>query len=156
MGVGVGNGENRIEMAIQNAVNSPLLETSIAGAKSILLYVAGGYDMGMLDINTIAERVQGEADADANIIFGASINEEMTDSISVTIIATDFNSNAPGVDSGILNAPVKNKATLSGKRVTIGDLEGVEVDLGQLLDDKDSDTGSYDTGTNFDIPDFLR
>ncbi len=156
MGVGVGNGENRIEMAIQNAINSPLLETSIAGAKSILLYVAGGYDMGMLDINTIAERVQGEADADANIIFGASINEEMTDSISVTIIATDFNSNAPGVDSGILNAPVKNKATLSGKRVTIGDLEGVEVDLGQLLDDKDRDTGSYDTGTNFDIPDFLR
>jgi cell division protein FtsZ len=156
IGVGIASGQNKAMLAAEQAINSPLLETSIAGAKSILLYVAGGYDMGMLDINTIAERVQGEADADANIIFGASINEEMTDSISVTIIATDFNSNAPGVDSGILNAPVKNKATLSGKRVTIGDLEGVEVDLGQLLDDKDRDTGSYDTGTNFDIPDFLR
>lgn len=156
MGVGVGTGENRIEMAIQNAVNSPLLETSIAGAKSILLYVAGGYDMGMLDINTIAERVQGEADADANIIFGASINEEMTDKISVTIIATDFNSTASGIDSGILNAPAKNKAALSGKRVTIGDLEGIEVDLDQLLDDKDNGGSAFDTGTNFDIPDFLR
>jgi cell division protein FtsZ len=155
MGVGVGTGENRIEQAIQNAVNSPLLETSIAGAKSILLYVSGGYDMGMLDINTIAERVQGEADDDANIIFGAAINEEMTDKISVTIIATDFNSEDRGINGSILNAPEMTRNTISGKRVTIGDLEGMEVELDQLLGEKGNSDSGYDAGI-FDIPDFLR
>ncbi|MBR2390242.1 MAG: cell division protein FtsZ, partial [Mogibacterium sp.] len=109
MGVGTGEGEDRIEEAITNAINSPLLETSISGAKSILLYVTGGYDMGMLDINTIADRVQGEADADANIIFGATISEEMTDKISVTIIATDFG-NTAGMD-GITITPQSEKDT---------------------------------------------
>jgi cell division protein FtsZ len=157
MGVGVGTGENKIEQAIQNAVNSPLLETSIAGAKSILLYVSGGYDMGMLDINTIAERVQGEADADANIIFGAAISEEMTDKISVTIIATDFNGGDRGVSGSILNAPQQEvtRNTISGKRVTVDDLEGMEVDLDQLLDQKNNSDNGYDAGI-FDIPDFLR
>jgi cell division protein FtsZ len=156
MGVGVGTGENKIEQAIQNAVNSPLLETSIAGAKSILLYVAGGYDMGMLDINTIAERVQGEADADANIIFGASINEEMTDRISVTIIATDFNQSELGINGSILNSPEMTKNTISGKRVTIDDLEGIEVDLDKLLQNKNSADDNYKENSDFMIPEFLR
>jgi cell division protein FtsZ len=155
MGVGVGTGENKIEQAIQNAINSPLLETSISGAKSILLYVSGGYDMGMLDINTIAERVQGEADADANIIFGAAISEEMTDRISVTIIATDFNGADRGINGSILNAPEMSRNTISGKRVTIGDLEGMEVELDKLLEEKDSSSSNYESGL-FDIPDFLR
>jgi cell division protein FtsZ len=155
MGVGVGTGENKIEQAIQNAINSPLLETSISGAKSILLYVSGGYDMGMLDINTIAERVQGEADADANIIFGAAISEEMTDRISVTIIATDFNGADRGINGSILNAPEMTRNTISGKRVTIGDLEGMEVELDKLLEEKDSSSSNYESGL-FDIPDFLR
>jgi cell division protein FtsZ len=156
MGVGVGTGENKIEQAIQNAVNSPLLETSIAGAKSILLYVAGGYDMGMLDINTIAERVQGEADADANIIFGASINEDMTDRISVTIIATDFNQSDLGINGSILNAPELTKNTISGKRVTIDDLEGIEVELDKLLQNKNSSDENYKDNPDFMIPEFLR
>ena len=153
MGVGVGEGENRIEESIQNALNSPLLETSIAGAKSILLYVAGGYDMGMLDINTIAEKVQTEADADANIIFGASISEEMNEKISVTIIATDFN-NVREVSSGILDAPSDpERKTLTGTEVVVDGMKGREVDLNELFD---SGSGSSASGTDFDIPDFLR
>ena len=153
MGVGTGEGEDRIEQAITNAINSPLLETSIAGAKSILLYVTGGYDMGMLDINTIADRVQGEADADANIIFGATISEEMTDKISVTIIATDFG-NTAGMD-GITITPQSEKDTLAtAKRITVDGLDAVEVELDKLFDD--NDTPSSRRTDDFDIPEFLK
>ena len=152
MGVGTGEGEDRIEEAITNAINSPLLETSISGAKSILLYVTGGYDMGMLDINTIADRVQGEADADANIIFGATISEEMTDKISVTIIATDFG-NTAGMD-GITITPQSEKDTLAtAKRITVDGLDAVEVELDKLFDDNDAPSSGSD---DFDIPEFLK
>ena len=153
MGVGVGEGENRIEDSIQNALNSPLLETSIAGAKSILLYVSGGYDMGMLDINTIAEKVQTEADPDANIIFGAAISEEMNDKISVTIIATDFSNLGGVMPNGILEAPENNSKGAYGKEIEVDGMKAREVDLNVLFDDKGSTTNSE---TDFDIPDFLR
>lgn len=153
MGVGTGEGEDKIEQAIQSAIHSPLLETSISGAKSILLYVTGGYDMGMLDINTIADRVQSEADADANIIFGATISEEMKDRISVTIIATDFGGRTEGMTGGILNPPERDTLA-TAKRITVDGLEAVEVDLDQLLD-KD-DRGSQAEPDAFDIPEFLK
>ena len=152
MGVGTGEGEDRIEEAIQNAVHSPLLETSISGAKSILLYVTGGYDMGMLDINTIADRVQGEADADANIIFGATISEEMTDKISVTIIATDFG-NTAGMD-GITITPAEKDTLATAKRITVDGLDAVEVELDKLFDD--TDVVSPHSSDDFDIPEFLK
>ena len=153
MGVGTGEGEDRIEEAITNAINSPLLETSISGAKSILLYVTGGYDMGMLDINTIADRVQGEAAADANIIFGATTSEEMTDKISVTIIATDFG-NTAGMD-GITITPQSEKDTLAtAKRITVDGLDAVEVELDKLFDDNDAPSSRRTD--DFDIPEFLK
>jgi cell division protein FtsZ len=154
MGVGTGEGEDRIEEAITNAINSPLLETSISGAKSILLYVTGGYDMGMLDINTIADRVQGEADADANIIFGATISEDMTDKISVTIIATDFGRVTEGME-GITITPQPERDTLAtAKRITVDGLDAVEVELDKLFDD--SNAVSSHSSDDFDIPEFLK
>ena len=155
--MGVGEGENRIEEAVQSALNSPLLETSISGAKSILLYVSGGYDMGMLDINTIAEKVQTEADEDANIIFGAAISEEMNEKISVTIIATDFGN--IGVTSGfkgeeILTPPAEPARPTMGPRVTVDGLQGFEADLDQLL--KEGSSGRSNPAQEFDIPDFLK
>ena len=156
MGVGQGEGEDKIEQAIQTAIHSPLLETSISGAKSILLYVTGGYDMGMLDINTIADRVQSEADADANIIFGATISEEMTDKITVTIIATDFG-NREGMDGITLNTPTRDRerdTLVTAKRITVDGLDAVEVELDQLIDDSESNAPSE--STEFDIPEFLK
>ncbi len=154
MGVGTGEGDNRIEDAITNAINSPLLETSISGAKSILLYVTGGYDMGMLDINTIADRVQSEADADANIIFGATISEDMTDKISVTIIATDFGRVTEGME-GINITPQTERDTLAtAKRITVDGLDAVEVELDKLFDD--NDVASPASSDDFDIPEFLK
>ncbi|MBO5513193.1 MAG: cell division protein FtsZ [Mogibacterium sp.] len=156
MGVGHGEGEDKIEQAIQTAIHSPLLETSISGAKSILLYVTGGYDMGMLDINTIADRVQSEADADANIIFGATISEEMTDKISVTIIATDFG-NREGMDGITITPPSRDRerdTLVTAKRITVDGLDAVEMELDQLVDNEPTLTANEPD--DFVIPEFLK
>ena len=90
MGVGVGRGENRVIDAVKEAIGSPLLETSIDGAKAILLNIMGGYDLGMLEANEAADLIEKAASRDANIIFGASIKEELQDEIRITVIATGF------------------------------------------------------------------
>lgn len=90
MGVGYGRGENRAQEAVKNATESPLLETSIAGAKAILLYVSGGYDMGMLEINEVASLVSEKASDDAVLIFGAAVDPEIKDELRITVIATGF------------------------------------------------------------------
>ena len=90
MGVGVGRGENRAMMATEQAVKSPLLDASIEEAKGVLLSFCGGPDMGLLEVNEAASMVADMADPEANIIFGAVIDDKMTDEIRVTIIATGF------------------------------------------------------------------
>ena len=90
MGVGRGRGENRVVDAVKNAVASPLLETTINGAKAVLLHVMGGYDLGMLEVNQAADEIQKAADEDAIIILGTAIREDMQDEIAITVIATGF------------------------------------------------------------------
>ena len=90
MGMGSASGEDRVQIAIKNAVESPLLETSIKGAKGVLLNIVGGYDLGMLEVNDAANIIAKEADDEAIIIFGASIKEDMHDEVRVTVIATGF------------------------------------------------------------------
>ncbi|MDU1442439.1 MAG: cell division protein FtsZ [Clostridium cochlearium] len=90
MGVGRGNGDNRAQEAAKQAISSPLLETSIVGATGVLLNITGGSDLGLLEINEAAEVVQQAADPDANIIFGAVIDENLKDEIRITVIATGF------------------------------------------------------------------
>jgi len=90
MGVGKGIGEKRVLDAVKEAIESPMLETSIDGATAVLLNVMGGYDLGMLEVSEAADLVQESADKDATILFGTSVREEMKDEIIVTIIATGF------------------------------------------------------------------
>ncbi|WP_010292881.1 cell division protein FtsZ [Clostridium senegalense] len=90
MGVGYGNGDNRAQEATREAISSPLLETSIVGATGVLLNITGGADLSLLEINEAAQIVQEEADPDANIIFGAVIDESLNDEIRITVIATGF------------------------------------------------------------------
>ena len=90
MGIGRASGENRAEEAAKAAINSPLLESSIEGARGVLLNITGGKDLGIFEVNTAAELVQKSIDPDATIIFGAAIDESMGDEISVTVIATGF------------------------------------------------------------------
>jgi len=95
MGIGTGTGETRAADAARTAISSPLLETSIEGARGILLNITGGPDLGLFEVNEAAVIVQEVADPDANIIFGAVIDEKMGDEVRVTVIATGFDSKLP-------------------------------------------------------------
>src|SRR5881409_3768931 len=90
MGIGTASGENRAAEAARTAVSSPLLEASIEGATGILLNVTGGSDIGLFEVNEAAEVVTGAADQNANVIFGAVIDESVKDEVRVTVIATGF------------------------------------------------------------------
>ncbi|WP_324824647.1 cell division protein FtsZ [Sinanaerobacter sp. ZZT-01] len=90
MGVGRGSGDSRVSDAVKDAIESPLLETSINGAKAILLNIMGGYDLGMLEVNEAADQIEKAADKDAIVIFGASVKEDLKDEIIITVIATGF------------------------------------------------------------------
>ncbi len=97
MGIGVGEGENRAADAAKMAINSPLLETSIDGAKGILLNISGSSDLSIFEVNEAAEIISDAADPDANIIFGSVIDESLGDSVQVTVVATGFNSSTKSV-----------------------------------------------------------
>ncbi len=90
MGIGRASGENRAAEAARIAVSSPLLEASIEGATGILLNVTGGSDIGLFEVNEAAEVVTGAADQNANVIFGAVIDDSIGDEVQVTVIATGF------------------------------------------------------------------
>ncbi|MFL5937462.1 MAG: cell division protein FtsZ [Gaiellaceae bacterium] len=90
MGIGAASGENRAAEAARAAVSSPLLEASIEGATGILLNITGGADIGLFEVNEAAEVVTSAADANANVIFGAVIDDAKGDEITVTVIATGF------------------------------------------------------------------
>jgi cell division protein FtsZ len=90
MGIGTAGGESRCADAARAAISSPLLEESIEGATGILLNITGGKDLGLFEVNDAAEIVHEAADADANIIFGAVIDEGMADEVRVTVIGTGF------------------------------------------------------------------
>jgi len=90
MGIGIGKGENRMVEAAKNAITSPLLETSIDGARAVLINITGGEDMSIIDINEAANLVMQAADSEANIIFGAGIDENLQDEVRITVIATGF------------------------------------------------------------------
>lgn len=92
MGIGKSNGDKRAIEAAKQAIQSPLLETSINGAKGVLLNITGGSNLGLFEVNEAAEIVSQAADPDANIIFGAVIDENLKDEIRITVIATGFNS----------------------------------------------------------------
>ena len=92
MGVGIGTGESRAADAARAAIASPLLEEPIDGATGILLNITGGRNLGLFEVNEAAEIIQNAADRDANIIFGAVIDEAQEDELSVTVIGTGFQS----------------------------------------------------------------
>ena len=116
MGVGISNGDNRAEDAAKQAIQSPLLETSIEGARGVIINVTGGSDLGLHEVNTAAELIQRSVDPDANIIFGAVIDEKLEGKIVITVIATGFEREGPltsiGVDRIINTAFEKKMASV--------------------------------------------
>jgi len=96
MGIGQATGKNRAAEAACNAISSPLLETSIEGAKGVLLNITGGINLTLFEVNEAAGIVARAADPDANIIFGAVIDETLKEEIKVTVIATGFDQHSAG------------------------------------------------------------
>lgn len=111
MGIGRASGENRAVIAAQQAVESPLIEVKIEGARGVLFSVAGGYDMSMSEIQEAAEVITGAVSPDANIIFGASIRPELEDEIIVTVVATGFDANYFNDEPAVSEAPTFNAET---------------------------------------------
>ncbi|KUO52476.1 MAG: cell division protein FtsZ [Desulfitibacter sp. BRH_c19] len=90
MGIGRASGDKRAAEAANMAISSPLLETSIEGAKGVLLNITGGNNLGLFEVNEVAEIISSAADPEANIIFGAVVDERLEDELRVTVIATGF------------------------------------------------------------------
>lgn len=128
MGIGRASGENRAVSAAQQAIESPLLEVSIDGARGILFNVIGGNDLSMHEINTAAETITGAADPEANIIFGATINPELDGELIVTVVATGFDAayfaGKPQPSSLSAATPIA-----SSNDATNGDMQDIDVSL---------------------------
>lgn len=111
MGIGRANGENRAAEAARMAISSPLLETSIDGAKGVLFNITGGASLGLFEVNEAAEIIAEAADPDANIIFGAVIDESMEEEVKVTVIATGFEQRPVNKEKGMNELDIKSFAT---------------------------------------------
>ena len=109
MGIGRASGENRAEDAAKQAIQSPLLETSIEGARGVIINITGGSNLGLHEVNTAAELIQRSVDPEANIIFGAVIDESLDEDIVITVIATGFEKE-PGAMSSIPVGDIIDKA----------------------------------------------
>lgn len=101
MGIGVARGDNRAAEAARMAISSPLLETSIDGAKGVLLNITGGPDLGLSEVNDAAEIITQAADPEANVIFGAVIDDTIKDEIRITVVATGFDGRPTGAQRGL-------------------------------------------------------
>jgi cell division protein FtsZ len=140
MGIGRASGDNRATEAAKQAITSPLLETSIEGARSVLLNITGGNDLGIFEVNEAADIIRQSVDPDANIIFGAGIDESMSDEIQITVIATGF-------EEGV----VKNKSTINQKAGLFGARKTEEaVEVKETQEEKGANM------EDLDIPIFLR
>jgi cell division protein FtsZ len=160
LGIGTGVGENRSQMAARAAVSSPLLDLSIEGARGVLFNIAGGPDLTMYEVDEAARIIQGSADPDANVIFGAVIKDEFSDQIRITVIATGFDE-APARISEIRSTPitptiqgvVSEPQTITERKEEIVEREEKEED-GKPPFGPNSPKDEF--GDEFEIPAFLR
>ncbi len=148
MGVGTGRGENRVIDAVKEAIGSPLLETSIDGAKAILLNIMGGYDLGMLEANEAADLIEKAAARDANIIFGASIKEDLEDEIRITVIATGF-------DDGEAEAEAQAQAEAEAQARAAAESAAAQQNAEQAQEAKKEPAASTEDDSMI-VPDFLK
>jgi cell division protein FtsZ len=141
MGIGASSGESRCAEAAKAAISSPLLEESIEGATGILLNITGGKELGLFEVNEAAEIIQNAADANANIIFGAVIDESLGDEVRVTVIGTGFD-HRPG-------RSVREDRRREGER-------GGERRERRLRSESDSISSLEISDEEIDVPPFLR
>ena len=149
MGIGQGKGENKVKDAVKNAVESPLLETQVAGAKAILLNIAGGQDMGMLGVSEASTLIQNVADQDAIIIFGTSIKEDLKDEMRITVIATGFE-NRPS------NFSDRTELSFDEEIAEVTDSDDAKEVSSESSSIKKIIDEDGDDASDFDVPSFLK
>jgi cell division protein FtsZ len=148
MGIGTGVGENRAQAAARAAVASPLLEISMDGARGVLFNIIGGPDLTMTEVDEAAKIIASAADPDANIIFGATIDETMRDQLKITVIATGFDSTrqtlkefmTPTVNRVMENTQSSNQSNI----------------VNEVISEPKVEAASTDEDDTWDIPAFLR
>lgn len=138
MGIGRASGESRAEDAAKQAVQNPLLESSIEGARGVIINITGGANLGLHEVNTAAELVQRSVDPEANIIFGAVIDESLDDDIVITVIATGF----------------EKGTTTSATTSNVSSI--VERAWGEKINSIPAPVDNTNSSNDLDIPSFLR
>lgn len=151
MGIGIASGETRAVEAAKKAVSSPLLETSITGAKGVLMNITGGASLSLFEVQEAAAIVASASDEDVNIIFGSVINDDLKDEIVVTVIATDFNEAAVVPDPRQMMRPGLNQ-TARPQQVQQSP-QPVQQPVQEETATTSNNTMSEDT---YEIPAFLR
>ncbi len=167
MGMGVASGEKRAISAIKQAISSPLLDVSIEGARGILFNIVGGPDLSMTEIDEAASIIQKTADPEADIIFGAAIDDKMIDQIKITIIATKFDENKlrlfkfqrePKQEPIVTIVADELVSTQRGESASTrqGEVDVREKKEPQKIADEFDETDFLDDDNEFDIPAYLR
>ena len=140
MGIGYGSGENRAVEAARGAIDSPLLELSIAGAKGLLFNITGGTDISMFEVDEAAKIITESVDSDANIIFGATINENYNGELKITVVATGFDAES---NQSFVEAKSQQPSSSPFGRKSVIDSRVIPAAAKQEVDD-------------LDVPTFLR
>ena len=163
MGIGRASGEGRAAQAAQQAIESPLIEVSIDGAKGVLFNVTGGYDMSMAEIQEAAEIITSAVSPDANIIFGATLKPELEDELIITVIATGFDNAYYQQQAEELTAPAEQAPAVQTQSISEA-VDDIDMDLShqsaaaQFASEDTADIwgSSVDEDDEDDTPAFLR
>ena len=148
MGIGMAEGEGRAEKAAQEAIDSPLLEASIQGARSVLINIGGSASLGMLEVNQACQIIQNAVHEDAEIIFGSTLDEAIGEKLRITVIATRFEEE---------HKPLAGALTKKVDKIYLSQTsKPVEVPVSKGEDMKIAASGKEETPQDFDVPAFLR
>jgi cell division protein FtsZ len=166
MGIGIGSGPDRAADAAKSAISSPLLESSIDGAKGVLLSIAGPTDLTLHEVNQAADAITKVAHPDANIIFGAVVDDALGEEVRVTVVAAGFDKVTPSASgssnqfesrlSRLLEEPVRTAP--STEHQSLPSILAEDEDDGDVFTTGESEhkTVSFDAEEDLDIPDFLK
>ena len=153
IGIGIGMGEERAIEAAKQAVSSPLLETSISGATDAIINITGGMNLTLFEAEQAAEVVRAAANTDINTIFGSVINENLTDEVIVTVIATGFDKSAKEPKEKTTSYPTAQVVRKEPTPAPVVERPVVKEEIPLIDDEEDDDTTS---GGAYDLPPFLR
>ena len=156
MGIGTGNGENRAQVAARSAIASPLLEITMEGARGVLFNIVGGPDLTMNEVDEAAKIISAAADPDANIIFGATINEAMHDQIRITVVATGFDQTKQRLQQFVIDQPTLKQADPITNANTTPQVPTTQQGSVNLNENPNQNKKEDKPEDDWDIPAFLR